>query len=117
MKIIASIFVALALSASPAFASWAGHDTFKGVKCDDADVVKAMLAGAPHMKFANGGRAMAGMNGLKITSAKTVKATADTLICQLRLSYVYRGSRQTQSGRLTIQLFSGDRFHAEFNPS
>ena len=47
----------------------------------------------------------------------TVRATADTLICQLRLSYVYRGSRQTQSGRLTIQLFSGDRFHAEFNPS
>lgn len=116
MKFFASILVAAVLSATPAMAGWAGHDSFVGVKCDDEDVMAAMYAGAKDMRTANGRRAMAGMNGFKIRSAKTIEATADKLICQLRISAIHRGTTQTQTGRLIIQLFPGDRWHASFNP-
>jgi hypothetical protein len=116
MKIIASILVAAALLATPATAGWAGHDSFKGVSCEDEDVMAAMYAGAKDMRFDNGRRALAGANGLKIRSAKTIEASADKLVCQLRISFVHRGTTQKQTGRLTIRLFPGDRWTASFNP-
>lgn len=116
MKILASILVAASLLATPASAGWAGHDSFKGVNCDDDDVMAAIYAGAKDMRFDNGRSAMAGVNGLRIRSAKTVQATADKLVCQLRISFIFGGTTQRQTGRLTIQLFPGDRWTASFKP-
>ncbi len=97
---------------------WTRYGSFKSTRCDDPKTIADILESAKGLRFDNGGgRTLRGTNGIKITRAETIRATADKLVCQLRFSLVYRGTRQTMSGRYTIQIYSDGRWRTTFDPS
>lgn len=111
-----SIVVAALLLTGPALAEtdWSTYGDFSATRCEDGKTIADMTESAKGLKYDNGRPVFSFVSGLKVISSKTVRATRNTLICQVRISVVHDGSRHTYSGRHTVKLFSGGRWTTAF---
>lgn len=120
MKTVFAAFALLVLSSSVAWAEtdWSGiYRSFVGVRCEDPKTMAELLEAAKGLKFNDGGGATwAKTSDLRLARAETVGATANKLMCRVRFEYINRGSRKSQTGRYTIQIYNDGRWTTYFRP-
>ena len=102
--------------ASPALAAKSSNLT--GVRCETPEVRKHISDTMAKMVFVDNKRLVNSLvDNREITSIKTVRATADTLVCSLRLTFSYNGQPQSQRGRLKIRQYPDGTAMYEFAPA
>jgi hypothetical protein len=110
---IAGAVLALGLLTSGALAAV----DFSHVRCEDPHFVKYMNSRLPSLRNMNSGKFLsqdAQVGG--ITSAHTVSASPDKLICEVRVSLTIAGRPLDWRGRFTTQLFPNHRVSWKWQP-
>ena len=95
----------------------AQSNSLAGVRCEDPEVLKYITGVMQDMTFDNGRRVASLIDNRKISNPKTVRATADTLVCSLTVQFSYNGQPVTQRGRFTLKYFADGRASAQFAPN
>jgi hypothetical protein len=112
---LASVLVALALVfPAPAFAQ---ANSLAGVRCEEPEVLKHISETMEKMSFSDGRRVASLTDNTRVSNPKTVRATANTLVCSLTVQFNYNGQPISQRGRFTLRSHSDGRFSAEFAPN
>jgi hypothetical protein len=109
-----------ALLALPATAEtdWAKYTSFASTRCEDAATIADILESLKGLTFNDSGRPTFGnASNVKVIQSRTVRATSDTLVCQLRMQTFEGGVTQNYNSRHTVKLFSGGRWTTHFNPN
>lgn len=111
MKRLFAIFAATLLLASPALArtDWAKYKTFTNTRCENSKTVADMIETAKEFPIFHD------LSRLKVLESKTVRATANTLACRVRLTVVYRGGNMFARGLYTIHIFPNGQWNANFD--
>jgi hypothetical protein len=108
------------LSVTPAVAGtdWTKYGSFTGVRCEDAKTIADIEEAAKELRFDDTGEYVSAKEGnLKVLKSTTVAATADRLVCNLRVRTYYDGSTQTYRGRYTVRLYPDGRWTTHFQPN
>jgi hypothetical protein len=104
----------------PAAASAAQSSSLAGVRCEDPPVLEYIRDSMKGMTFSVSGntRPVSSLfDNYKVTSAKTVRATADTLVCSLRVQFTYSGQPHSQRGRYTLKNLPDGTARVSFDPN
>ena len=90
---------------SPAFAEtdWGTYKSFAKTRCEDPATIADIKESLKDLSFNEGGGAtFATASSVKITKSKTIKATANILVCQLTMSTIEAGTPYSYRSRFTI---------------
>lgn len=120
LRLLGSTIVAAAFLVAPAAAetNWSAYGNFSSVRCEDAKTIADIKESAKGLKFnEGGGRVFVSVSNVKIISSTTVRATANMLVCQLRVRIVEGGGVRTFSGRHTVQIYDNGRWRTSFQPN
>ena len=119
LRLFAPIIVAAALLATPAAAAtdWGAYGNLSNVKCEDARTIAAIMESAKGLKFANGRRVFNEVSNVKIITSRTVRATRNELVCQLKVRLVDGGAFRTITGRHTVHVYDDGRWRTKFQPN
>ena len=119
LRFVVSIAITTLL-ALPATAEtdWAKYGSFASTRCEDEQTIADILESLEGLTFNDSGRPTFGnASNVKVIQSRTVRATSDTLICQLRMQTFEGGVTQNYNSRHTVKLFSGGRWTTHFNPN
>lgn len=94
-----------ALLLSPAFAEtdWGAYKSFAATRCEDPATIADIKESLKALRFNDGGAPTFGTaSSVKIARAKTIKATASTLVCQLTMRTIEAGTPYSYRTRFTV---------------
>lgn len=90
----------------PAGAPAAQTNSLVGVRCETPEVLDYIRESMKGMTYTVSGntRLLSTLyENYKVTGAKTVRATSDTLVCSLTVQFTYNGQPRSQRGRFTVK--------------
>ena len=104
---------ALALCAAPAIAAqqfdWSTYKSFANTRCEAPKTIADMKQSAKGLRYNDGSYVFPAASLLKVLGVKTIRATANTLACRVKVSVEYAGSARTITGTYTVHIFpNGD---------
>lgn len=120
LRLFAPIIVAAALFATPAAAEtdWAAYGSFKSTRCEDAKTIADIRESIKGLTFNDGGgRAFAMASSVKVLQSRTVKATANTLVCLMKFRTIEAGATYVYSARHTVWIEPDGQWRTLFQPN
>ena len=113
-------FIVAALLVGPAQAEtdWNRYTGFAATRCEDAGTIADILESLKGLSFDNGGgRTFANATQVAITSSTTVRATASTLDCRIRIEASESGRANVYNARHIVRLYPDGRWTTQFKPN
>jgi hypothetical protein len=108
----------LLLGPAVAEADWSSYGSFKSTRCEDAKTIADIKESMQGLEFNDGGgRAFRMASSVKISKSRTIKATANMLVCQLSLRTVEAGQNHVYNARHTVWLEPGGKWRTLFQPN
>lgn len=120
LRFIGAFAVAGLFLLSPAVAEtdWSSYGSFKSTRCEDARTIADIKESLKGLEFNDGGgRAFRLASSVRIGKSRTIKATANMLVCQLSLRTVEAGQTQIYNARHTVWLEPGGKWRTLFQPN
>lgn len=120
LRYFGAIAVATTLLLSPAVAEtdWAKYGTFAKTRCEDPKTIADIKESTKGLQFNDGGgRAFAMASNVKIIRSKTIKATANMLVCQLTMRTIEAGQPYMYSARHTVWIEPNGQWRTLFQPN
>ncbi len=108
----------LLLSPVVAETDWSRYGSFKSTRCEDAKTIADIKESLKGLEFnEGGGRAFRLASSVKISKSRTLKATANMLVCQLSLRTVEAGETTIYNARHTVWLEPNGQWRTQFQPN
>ena len=109
---------ALLLTPAHAETDWAKYGSFKSTRCEDPKTIADMKESMKGLEFNDGGgRAFRMASSVKVTRSRTIKATANMLVCQLAMRTVEAGETHMYNARHTVWLEPSGQWRTLFQPN